>query len=250
MPFIVHGAVKRISDEMSTGSGFRKREVIVTVPNGDYPQTLKIEASGDNADVVSGFREKDKIAFEVAFRGREWEKEGRSGVVNSLRYLGHQVVDRLNPSQQPETLYVIVKQVGDVQQIKETFRKRELIVHRYDGEVTQTHVIEAINADCDKLNGLREGDEIELKVRFRGSESRNKTTGDMMCFLNVVYAGHKLADSPVPRAPESEDETYDNAPASAAPVAAAPKPTYNSATAVRQAATTNTPDPAEDDLPF
>ena len=45
--FDITGTVKKIFDEQTFGSGFNKREFVITVPDGRFPQDIKFETVKD-----------------------------------------------------------------------------------------------------------------------------------------------------------------------------------------------------------
>jgi len=43
MSYELTGKIKVLHDEKTFNSGFTKREMVVTVPDGDYPQDISLE---------------------------------------------------------------------------------------------------------------------------------------------------------------------------------------------------------------
>jgi len=89
--FEIKGIVKHVGPTVETGTErkFRKRDLILTIDyEGDYPQTILIEAAQDKCDdanlnsCVPG----DIVTVSGNFRGREWfnEKKGLTQVFNTL----------------------------------------------------------------------------------------------------------------------------------------------------------------------
>lgn len=72
--FEISGTIKKIFDEQTFGSGFNKREFVVTVPDGRFPQDLKFETVKDKVALVGALKvgEKVKVSFDI--RGREWKE--------------------------------------------------------------------------------------------------------------------------------------------------------------------------------
>ncbi len=71
--FELEGKVKEIFDEQTFGSGFRKREFVVTVEDGKYPQDIKFECVQDKIDQISSISRDDTVKVKFDIRGREWK---------------------------------------------------------------------------------------------------------------------------------------------------------------------------------
>lgn len=71
--FEITGTVKKIFPEQTFGSGFNKREFVLTVEDGRFPQDIKFECVKDKVALVAGLSEgaKAKVFFDL--RGREWK---------------------------------------------------------------------------------------------------------------------------------------------------------------------------------
>lgn len=71
--FEITGTIKKIFEEQTFGSGFNKREFVLTVPDGRFPQDIKFETVKDKVSLVSSLKEGDKIKVFFDIRGREWK---------------------------------------------------------------------------------------------------------------------------------------------------------------------------------
>lgn len=70
----VAGSIHSIGDVVSVGAkGFQKREVVVLIEDGKYPQHVPVEFTGDKIDAVTGYNVGDPISIECNLRGREWK---------------------------------------------------------------------------------------------------------------------------------------------------------------------------------
>lgn len=71
--FEITGTIKRIFDEQTFGSGFNKREFVLTIESGRFPQDIKFECVKDKVALVAGLKPgaKAKVFFDL--RGREWK---------------------------------------------------------------------------------------------------------------------------------------------------------------------------------
>lgn len=66
------GTIKIIGDTQTFGSGFTKREVIVTVGDGDYPQDLKFEMVKDKCKDLDKFSVGDEVTAHFNINGNEY----------------------------------------------------------------------------------------------------------------------------------------------------------------------------------
>jgi single-strand DNA-binding protein len=71
--FEITGTVKKIFDEQTFGSGFNKREFVLTIEAGKFPQDIKFECVKDKVALVASLKPgaKAKVFFDL--RGREWK---------------------------------------------------------------------------------------------------------------------------------------------------------------------------------
>lgn len=72
--FEITGTVKKVFPEQTFGSGFNKREFVLTIEAGKFPQDIKFECVKDKVALVAALKEgaKAKIFFDL--RGREWKE--------------------------------------------------------------------------------------------------------------------------------------------------------------------------------
>lgn len=69
------GTVKKIFEEQTFGSGFNKREFVVTTPDEKYPQDIKFECLKDNVALVDKLNVGDQIKVTFDINGREWNEK-------------------------------------------------------------------------------------------------------------------------------------------------------------------------------
>lgn len=69
---------------------------------------------------------------------------------------------------------VIVKRVGETQQVSEKFKKREVVVETKDENYPQTLLFQGVQDMCEKLDELRAGDDITIRYNLRGREYTDK----------------------------------------------------------------------------
>ena len=66
------GTVKVIEDTQTFASGFQKREFVVTVPDGQYPQDVKLEFMKDSCVKLDSVKPGDPVEVEFNIRGNEY----------------------------------------------------------------------------------------------------------------------------------------------------------------------------------
>ncbi|WP_221030714.1 DUF3127 domain-containing protein [Actomonas aquatica] len=72
--FEISGTIKKIFDEQTFGSGFNKREFVLTVPDGRFPQDIKFETVKDKTNLLDPLKVGDEIKVSFDIRGREWKE--------------------------------------------------------------------------------------------------------------------------------------------------------------------------------
>ena len=80
----ISGRIKKIFDEQTFGSGFRKKEVVITTQE-QYPQDILIEFTQDKIDLLAPLTPGDEVKISINIRGREWvNPEGVAKYFNSI----------------------------------------------------------------------------------------------------------------------------------------------------------------------
>lgn len=90
MSYELSGTVKVIQQPQTFSSGFSKRELVVTVQDGNYPQDINLEFVKDKADLLDSLAVGDAVKVWFDIRGREhngryynnlsaWKVENLSG---------------------------------------------------------------------------------------------------------------------------------------------------------------------------
>jgi hypothetical protein len=92
----VQGKVKLIGKNQSFGTkGFVKAELIVET-EGEYPQPINIEFTGDNTDFLAKLSVGDLVKVSINLRGREWTSP--EGVVKYFNSIQGWKVENLSPT--------------------------------------------------------------------------------------------------------------------------------------------------------
>ena len=88
--FELTGTLKVLEDVQTFASGFTKREFVIEVPDGKYPQMVKFECVRDKIDQLNSLSVGDELKVTFDIRGNEyngryyvnlnaWKIEGGSG---------------------------------------------------------------------------------------------------------------------------------------------------------------------------
>lgn len=72
MPYELTGKVKVIQDEQTFSSGFSKREMVVTVEDGNYPQDINLEFLKDKISLLNDLSVGQNVTVTFDLRGREY----------------------------------------------------------------------------------------------------------------------------------------------------------------------------------
>ncbi len=71
--FEIEGTLKVIEEVQSFASGFTKREFVVEVEDGRYPQMIKFECVRDKTALTDGFSIEDSVKVTFDIRGNEYK---------------------------------------------------------------------------------------------------------------------------------------------------------------------------------
>jgi hypothetical protein len=66
------GKIKLIQEAQTFGSGFTKREMVVTVEDGKYPQDINLEFVQDKIALLDGLQPGQEVTVTFDIRGREY----------------------------------------------------------------------------------------------------------------------------------------------------------------------------------
>ena len=91
----LEGKVKVVGETQTFGSGFQKRELVVTVEYGKYPQDINIEVVQDKIEKLDGLSAGTEVLVKFNLRGREYN--GR--YFNSLQGWFLKVLDDATPTE-------------------------------------------------------------------------------------------------------------------------------------------------------
>lgn len=85
MAIEVTGKLRAIFETKQVSERFTKREFVLELVDGKYPQTVLFQLSGDRCASLDAFRVGDDVRLEFNLRGREWRSpQGEVKYFNSL----------------------------------------------------------------------------------------------------------------------------------------------------------------------
>lgn len=70
--FELKGTLKVLEDTQTFASGFSKREFVIEVPDGKYPQMVKFETVRDKIDLLNNLSLGDELKVTFDIRGNEY----------------------------------------------------------------------------------------------------------------------------------------------------------------------------------
>ena len=83
----IQGIVKVIGEVKEIGSkGFKKRELVLTVPDDKYPQHILVEFIQDKTSLLSGLVIGQRVKVHININGREWiNPQGEAKYFNAIQ---------------------------------------------------------------------------------------------------------------------------------------------------------------------
>lgn len=73
MAFEVEGKLHRIFPTEQKTASFQAREFVLEVPDGNYPQYVKLQVVQDKCSLLDQYREGERLKVSFDLRGREWQ---------------------------------------------------------------------------------------------------------------------------------------------------------------------------------
>lgn len=85
MAMEVTGKLRTIFDTKQVSERFTKREFVLELADGKYPQSVLFQLTGDRCAALDQFQVGDEVRLEFNLRGREWRSpQGEVKYFNSL----------------------------------------------------------------------------------------------------------------------------------------------------------------------
>lgn len=72
MSYELEGKIKVLQETKTFNGGFTKRELVVTVQDGDYPQDISLEFLKDKISLLDNIFVDDEVVVTFDIRGREY----------------------------------------------------------------------------------------------------------------------------------------------------------------------------------
>ena len=72
--FEIEGRLKVVNDVQTFNSGFTKREFVVEVEDGNYPQMIKFECVKEKTSLTDGMQIDDPVKVTFDIRGNEYKE--------------------------------------------------------------------------------------------------------------------------------------------------------------------------------
>jgi len=84
MAFDIEGKLYKKFDTQQITDSFRKREFVIEIQDGAYPQLIKFQMTQNNCEKLDGFEENGQMKVTFSLKGREYTKEGRTSYFTNL----------------------------------------------------------------------------------------------------------------------------------------------------------------------
>lgn len=82
--FETAGKIVQIFDTQQVSEKFRKREVILCIPDGQYPQECKFQLTQDKCDILDQYKAGDEVKVNFNLQGKAFTKNGTTNWFNNL----------------------------------------------------------------------------------------------------------------------------------------------------------------------
>jgi single-strand DNA-binding protein len=73
MAMELEGTLFKKFDTQKVKENFQKREFVMEIQDGSYPQRIKLELTQDKCGLIDSFQEGDKVKVSFNIRGSEWQ---------------------------------------------------------------------------------------------------------------------------------------------------------------------------------
>lgn len=112
MSYTLTGTIHAISPVEQVKETFRKRDFIVHVPDGQYPQHVKLQVTQDRCSLLDGLKPGDPITAHFNVRGRLYtDKNGQETAFTNLEAWK---IDRGNAEPPTKTTEQVAASFDDV----------------------------------------------------------------------------------------------------------------------------------------
>ena len=101
MSYEATGKIIEIYGEQQVTEKFRKREFVLEIPDGMYPQQIKFELTQDKCAALDNFSKGDEVKVSFNIRGRSYDKDGKKNYFTTIQAWRLDKVSSNSPSSSP-----------------------------------------------------------------------------------------------------------------------------------------------------
>ncbi len=84
MAFDLEGKLYKKFDTAQVTDSFKKREFVVEIEDGAYPQLIKFQLTQNNCDKLDSYNEGEQIKVTFSLKGREYTRDGKTSYFTNL----------------------------------------------------------------------------------------------------------------------------------------------------------------------
>lgn len=84
MSYKLTGTITDIFETQQVTDTFRKREFVVEVVDGEYPELIKLQLINDKCDLLNNFTEGEEVDVSFNIKGRKWTKDDKVNYFTNL----------------------------------------------------------------------------------------------------------------------------------------------------------------------
>jgi hypothetical protein len=81
----ISGTIKKIFPTEKLSGGFEKRLFWLKDNDELYPNVFQLELWKQDVTMIDGYNEGDELICYIDLKGKHWQRDGREGVMNSLK---------------------------------------------------------------------------------------------------------------------------------------------------------------------
>jgi single-strand DNA-binding protein len=85
MNYEAQGVIIEIFDEQQVSEKFRKREFVIEIPDGKFPQSIKFQLTQDKCDLLDNYATGQEVKVMFNLSGKPFTKEGKTMYFTNLQ---------------------------------------------------------------------------------------------------------------------------------------------------------------------
>ncbi len=78
MSFEISGKIEEIYEEQQITEKFKKREFVIEIQDGMYPNHIKFQLTQDRCDLIESYNKGDEVQVHFNLKGRPYTKAGKT----------------------------------------------------------------------------------------------------------------------------------------------------------------------------